>query len=43
MKKSRIARPIAAVESPAVRCLPLVALLVDTGLTGTFYTSGNER
>ena len=30
MKKSRIARPIAAVESPAVRSLPLVALLVDT-------------
>lgn len=30
MKKSRIARPIAAVESPAVRTLPLVELLVDT-------------
>ena len=30
MKKSRIARPIAAVESPAVRSLPLVELLVDT-------------
>ena len=30
MKKSRIARRIAAVESPAVRSLPLVALLVDT-------------
>ena len=30
MKKSRIARPIAAVASPAVRSLPLVALLVDT-------------
>ena len=30
MKKSRIARPIAAVESPAVRSLPLVDLLVDT-------------
>ena len=30
MKKSRIARPIAAVEPPAVRSLPLVALLVDT-------------
>ena len=30
MKKSRIARPIVAVASPAVRSLPLVALLVDT-------------
>ena len=30
MKKSRIARPIAAVESPAVRSLPLVELLIDT-------------
>ena len=30
MKKSRIARRIAAVESPAVRSLPLVDLLVDT-------------
>jgi len=30
MKKSRIARPIVAVESPAVRSLPLVELLVDT-------------
>ena len=30
MKKSRIARPIAAVESPALRSLPLVELLVDT-------------
>ena len=30
MKKSRIARSIAAVESPAVRSLPLVELLVDT-------------
>lgn len=30
MKKSRIARPIAAVESPTVRTLPLVDLLVDT-------------
>ena len=30
MKKSRIARPIAVVESPAVRSLPLVELLVDT-------------
>jgi transposase-like protein len=30
MKKSRIARPIAAVESPIVRSLPLVELLVDT-------------
>ena len=30
MKKSRIARPIAAVEPPAVRSLPLVELLVDT-------------
>ena len=30
MKKSRIARPIAAVGSPAVRSLPLVELLVDT-------------
>jgi len=30
MKKSRIARPIAAVESPTVRTLPLVELLVDT-------------
>ena len=30
MKKSCIARPIAAVESPAVRSLPLVELLVDT-------------
>ena len=30
MKKSRIARPITAVESPAVRSLPLVELLVDT-------------
>ena len=30
MKKSRIARPIAAVASPAVRSLPLVELLVDT-------------
>ena len=30
MKKSRIARPLAAVEPPAVRSLPLVALLVDT-------------
>jgi putative transposase len=30
MKKSRIARPISAVDSPAVRSLPLVDLLVDT-------------
>lgn len=30
MKKSRIARPIAAVESPTIRSLPLVELLVDT-------------
>ena len=30
MKKSRIARPITAVESPTVRSLPLVELLVDT-------------
>jgi transposase-like protein len=30
MKKSRIARPIVAVESPTVRTLPLVELLVDT-------------
>ena len=30
MKKSRIARPIAAVASPTVRSLPLVELLVDT-------------
>jgi len=30
MKKSRIARPIDAVESPAVRSLPLGELLVDT-------------
>ena len=30
MKRSRIARPIAAVEPPAVRSLPLVELLVDT-------------
>lgn len=30
MKKSRIARPIAAVEFPTVRTLPLVELLVDT-------------
>ncbi len=30
MTKSRIARPIAAVESPTVRTLPLVELLVDT-------------
>ncbi len=30
MKQSRIARPIAAVESPTVRSLPLVELLVDT-------------
>ena len=30
MKKSRIARPIVAVESPTVRSLPLVELLVDT-------------
>lgn len=30
MKKSRIARSIAAVESPTVRTLPLVELLVDT-------------
>ena len=30
MKKSRIARRIAAVESPGVRSLPLVELLVDT-------------
>ena len=30
MKKSRIARPIVAAESPAVRSLPLVELLVDT-------------
>ena len=30
MKKSRIAHPIAAVESPVVRTLPLVELLVDT-------------
>jgi putative transposase len=30
MTKSRIARPIAAVESPAVRTLPLVELLIDT-------------
>ena len=29
MKKSRIARPLAAVEPPAVRSLPLVELLVD--------------
>ena len=31
MKKSRIARPIAAVESPAVRSLPL-ELMVRSGL-----------
>ena len=30
MKKSRIARPIVAVESPTVRSVPLVDLLVDT-------------
>ena len=30
MKKSCIARPIVAVESPTVRSLPLVDLLVDT-------------
>ena len=30
MKKSRIARRIAAVESPGVRSLPLVELLVET-------------
>ena len=30
MKKSRIARPIAAVESPILRSLPLVEVLVDT-------------
>ena len=30
MKKSRVARPIAAVDPPAVRSLPLVALLLDT-------------
>ena len=30
MKKSRIASPIAAVESPTIRSLPLVELLVDT-------------
>jgi putative transposase len=30
MKKSRIARPIAGVESPTIRSLPLVELLVDT-------------
>ena len=30
MKKSRIAHPIAPVESPTVRSLPLVELLVDT-------------
>lgn len=30
MKKARIARPIAAVESPTLRSLPLVELLVDT-------------
>jgi putative transposase len=30
MKKSRIAHPIAVVESPTVRTLPLVELLVDT-------------
>ena len=30
MKKSRIARPSLVVESPAVRSLPLVELLVDT-------------
>ena len=30
MKKSRIARSIAAVESPTIRSLPLVELLVDT-------------
>ena len=30
MKKSRIARRIAAVESPGVRSLPLVERLVDT-------------
>lgn len=30
MKKSRTAHPIAAVESPTVRTLPLVELLVDT-------------
>jgi hypothetical protein len=35
MKKSRTARPMAAVESPAVRTLPLVELLVDTR-TGLF-------
>ena len=29
MKKSRIARPIAVVESPTVRSLPLVELVVD--------------
>lgn len=30
MKKSRIARPLAVVESPAVRSRLLVALLIDT-------------
>ena len=30
MKKSRIASPIAAVESPTIRSLPLVELFVDT-------------
>ena len=30
MRKSRIARAIAAVESPAVRSLPLFEFLVDT-------------
>ena len=30
MKQSRIARPSVAAASPAVRSLPLVALLVDT-------------
>ena len=30
MKKSRIARSITAVESPTIRSLPLVELLVDT-------------
>lgn len=30
MKKSRTARPLVTVESPAVRTLPLVELLVDT-------------
>ena len=40
MKKSRIARRIAAVESPGVRSLPLVELLVETKAAELMIRSG---